>query len=138
MQSRCDGDAAEISIHPGDCYIIGDAGKTGSRTALLAAFVDENGLVVERTTSSLKVHYDEEEPQSRRVGLRGNMCIEQDEAFYYLTKEPLLTSVRPRLHVPRSTTAGTAMGPLPVPATKDQKATWHLQLKDIKKNVRTF
>ena len=54
------------------------------------------------------MNYDEEELQNRRVGIRGNMCIEPDEAFYYLSKEPLLTSVKPRLHVSRSTTAGTS------------------------------
>ena len=38
------------------------------------------------------MHYDEEELQNRRGSLRGNMCIEQDEAFYFVAKRPAARS----------------------------------------------
>lgn len=58
--------------------------------------------------------------------------MDQTEHFYYVTARGLLTSKRPRKHMKKSTTAGTSIGPLPLPDWKDTSDTWHLSFKDKK------
>ena len=61
------------------------------------------------------------------------MNLEQTETFYFVTKNALVSSKRPRLSLPHMSTAGTILGPMGFPDLADRQATWHLSLGDKKK-----
>eukprot|EP00959_Pyramimonas_sp_CCMP1952_P023169 487254-Pyramimonas_sp.AAC.1 len=58
--------------------------------------------------------------------------MEQSENFIFISQQQLQTDKRPRLHNPKTTTAGTCIGPMPLPDLKNYKETWCLSLKDKK------
>ena len=69
---------------------------------------------------------------ARREVVRGNMSMEQTEQFHFVTASPLLTSKRPRFHNAQISTAGTCMGPMPLPDWKKTEETWRCSFKDKK------
>ena len=70
--------------------------------------------------------------QNRRDTVRGNLSMEQTENFYFVTSGGLLTAKRPRLHVAKSTTAGTSIGPVSLPDWKKADETFCMTFKDKK------
>ncbi len=119
-------------LHPGDCFVIGDAGRTGNTPQIMAAFKDErNGQPLSKSVKSLMVHYTEASMESRRAKIRGSLSLEQCEHFHFVSASGLKGLRRPRLHFPDLTTAGTALGPVALP-TPDEKDTWKLKLKQKK------
>ncbi len=68
----------------------------------------------------------------RRDTVRGNLSMDQTEHFLYITGNGLATNKRQRLHMPKSTTAGTSIGPIPLPDLKSTDETWALTFKDKK------
>ena len=58
--------------------------------------------------------------------------MEQTEDFQYVTQCQLETSVRNRLHVKRTTTAGNSIGPMRLADLTDAHATWQATYKQKK------
>ena len=69
---------------------------------------------------------------SRRDTVRGNLSMEQTENFYFVTDRGLQTTKRNRLHMQKATTAGTSIGPMPLPDWKKPDETFSLTYKDKK------
>ena len=70
--------------------------------------------------------------QARRDIVRGNLAMEQTEMFHFISAQPLMTSKHDRLHSSKTTTAGTCIGPMPLPQWRDNIETWHLTFKEKK------
>ena len=58
--------------------------------------------------------------------------MEQTEDFQYVTQNQIETSVRNRLHVKRTTTAGNSIGPMRLADLTDAHATWQATYKQKK------
>ena len=52
--------------------------------------------------------------------------------FHFISAQPLMTSKHDRLHSSKTTTAGTCIGPMPLPQWRDNIETWHLTFKEKK------
>ena len=134
IQSRQPADSGEcgVALHHGDCFVVGDAERHGNTTALMSVFCTDEGAHLQKVTKTLYCHYSEENLHRRRDTVRGNLSMEQTEHFHYVTANGLATNKRQRLHVPKSTTAGTSIGPMPLPDWKNTDETWALTFKDKK------
>ena len=66
------------------------------------------------------------------------MSMEQVEHFHFVSKAPLLTQKRSRLHANKMTTAGTAIGPCPLPDLRSDSATWRITFKQKKELYGEF
>lgn len=58
--------------------------------------------------------------------------MDQTEQFHFVSANPLLTMKRPRVYDAKSSTAGTCVGPMPLPDWKDCEQTWIMTFKDKK------
>lgn len=58
--------------------------------------------------------------------------MEQTEQFHFVTGSPLLTAKRPRYHSAQISTAGTCIGPMPLPDWQKADETWCCSFKDKK------
>ncbi len=119
-------------LHPGDCFVIGDAGRSGNLPQILAAFKDDkSGQPLSKSVKSLMVHYTEASMETRRAKIRGSLSLEQCEHFHFVSATGLKGFRRPRLAFPDLTTAGTALGPIALPGP-EEKTTWKLTLREKK------
>jgi len=71
IQSRLPAESPDCgaAIDDGDCYVIGDGGKHGNQTALLAVFTTDEGNSLSKVHKTLYAHYDEEDQFARWSGL---------------------------------------------------------------------
>ena len=60
------------------------------------------------------------------------MSMDQTEHSHYVSAVTLATAKRARLHVPKTSTAGTCIGPMPLPDWKSTSDTWNMSFKDKK------
>ena len=60
------------------------------------------------------------------------MSMDQTEHFHFISKFPLLTEKRPRLHTKKASTAGTCIGPCPLPDLRREDETWRISFAQKK------
>ena len=68
----------------------------------------------------------------RRDNIRGNLSLEQMEAFHFVSSAGLLTARRQRLHTKKSWTSSTCIPNVPLPDIRNDPDIWKMSFKDKK------